>query len=160
MAVQPFLESVQPNRCNLHTPLFLTNAVVGGLMMQCNLPPPEACLFNGQPLNMAEIMQPGLNVLYIFAGSTSPMGLSAARLTGSFFRTQHTALREKSCGKMHAKSTMHSLTLIEGTNCLFSAGTNLNMYNLLTQTKCLETSEISSYKVYLQFLKPTAILFK
>lgn len=34
-------------------------------------------------------------VLYIFAGSTSHVGLSAARLTGSFFRTQHTELKEK-----------------------------------------------------------------
>lgn len=57
-------------------------------MMHCNLPPPEACLFDGQLLNMAEIMQPGLDVVYIFAGSTSPVGLpAAARLTGSFFRT-------------------------------------------------------------------------
>lgn len=64
-------------------------------MMQRNLPPPEACLLDGQPLNMTEIMQPGLDVLYIFAGSTSHVGLSAARLTGSFFRTQHTELKEK-----------------------------------------------------------------
>lgn len=63
--------------------------------MQRNLPSPETCLFDGQPLNMTEIMQPGLDVLYIFAGRTSLVGLSTARLTGSFFRTQHTEPKEK-----------------------------------------------------------------
>lgn len=76
------------------------------VMMLRNLPLPEACLFDGQPLDMTEITQPGLDVLYIFTGSTSPVGLSAARLTASFFRTQHTELKEKSpCGKLHAKLT-------------------------------------------------------
>lgn len=64
-------------------------------MILCNLYPPEACLFDGQPLNMAEIMQPGLDVVYIFASPTSPVGLSAARLTRSFFRAQNTELKEK-----------------------------------------------------------------
>lgn len=87
-------------------------------------PPPEACLFHGQPLNMTEIMQPGLDVLYIFAGSTSPVGLSAARLTGSFFKTQHTALKEKSVWETARKAQNafpHTKYLIED-RCLFSAG--------------------------------------
>lgn len=63
--------------------------------MQRNLSLAEACLFDGQPLNMAEIRQPSLDVVYIFASPTSPLGLSAARLTGSFFRAQHTEPKEK-----------------------------------------------------------------
>lgn len=91
-------------------------------MMRHNLSPPGACLFDGQLLNMTEMMQPSLYVLYIFAGSTSHAGLSGARLTRSFCRTQQTELKEKSlCGKLHAKLNMQSLTLTERINdpCLF-----------------------------------------
>lgn len=60
---------------------------------------------DGQLLNMTEIMQPSLYVLYIFAGSTSHAGLSAARLPGSFCRAQHTELKEKSlCGETARKA--------------------------------------------------------
>lgn len=79
-------------------------------MIRCNLYPPEACLFDGQPLNMAEIMQPGLDVVYIFASPTSPVGLSAARLTGSFFRAQHTELKEKrACMRNYTQSLVCTL---------------------------------------------------
>lgn len=104
------------------------------VMMQRNLSPLEACLLNGQPLNMTEIMRPvAWDVLYIFAGSTSPVGLSAARLTGSFFRAQHTELKEKRVyvEKLHAQLNMHRLRLIERTrdHCLLSAGKWINSFN-------------------------------
>lgn len=67
-------------------------------------------MFDGQPLNMAEIMQPGLDVVYIFASPTSPVGLSAARLTRSFFRAQNTELKIKESlnEKLHTQLGMHS----------------------------------------------------
>lgn len=61
-------------------------------MLQNNHLPPEACLLDGKLLNMTEIMQPSLYVLYMFAGSTSHTGLSEARLTGSFCTAQHNVL--------------------------------------------------------------------
>lgn len=81
----------------------------------------EACLSDGQLLDMTEIMQPSLYVLYIFTGSTSPTGLSTARLTASFFRAQHTGRRER---RVCVRNCTQSFTLIERTKdqLLFSAG--------------------------------------
>lgn len=59
---------------------------------------------------MAEIMQPGLDVVYIFASPTSPVGLSAARLTTSFFRAQNTELKEKrACMRNYTHSLVCTL---------------------------------------------------
>lgn len=56
------------------TPIFLTHDGKK-VMIPPNFLLPEACLFDGQLLNMTEIKEPGLDVPYIFVGSTSPVGL-------------------------------------------------------------------------------------
>lgn len=56
------------------TPIFLTHDGKK-VMISPDLPLPVACLFGGQLLNMTEIKLPGLDVQYIFVGSTSPVGL-------------------------------------------------------------------------------------
>lgn len=86
---------------NLQTPVFLTNRAIFLLRKL-------VCLMDN-PWTRFEIMQPSLDVLYIFAGSTSPVGLSAARLTGSFFRTQHTELKEKRVSMGNCTQTQNTV---------------------------------------------------